>query len=84
MTKMTIFNVQRVISQKASKPDIQFSFSENPSGASHSCKVYITESVIFNVQRPITQNVIKPDIWFLSSTCHLILLYIFARLQENL
>ena len=70
-------------------------FCKSPHGASHWCKVYknITETVIiiiifffffFNVQRPITQKVIKPDIWFVSSTCHFILLYIFARLQENL
>ena len=30
MTQMTIFNVQRAISQKASKPDLQFSFSADP------------------------------------------------------
>ena len=60
-------------------------FCRSSHGASHSCKVYkyITETVIFNVQRPITQNVIKPDLWFLWSKCHLMLLYIFARLQDN-
>ena len=54
MTKLTIFNVQRAITQKVSKPDLQFLFSvDPPHGASHTCKVYkymyITESVNFNV-----------------------------------
>ena len=63
-----------------------FFFCRSPHGASHLCKVYkyVTETVIFSVQRPVTQKKIKPDIWFLRSTCHLILLFIFARLQENL
>ena len=30
MTEMTIFNVQRAISQKASKPELLFSFSADP------------------------------------------------------
>ena len=79
-TQMTIFNVQRAITQKVSKPDLHFSFSAD------SCKVYkyITETVNFNGQRPIIQKAIKQDLWFLCSTCHLMLLYIFARLQENL
>ena len=66
MTEMTTFNVQRAISQKASKSELQFSFCRSPHGASHSCKVnkYITETVIFNAERPITQKVIKPDIRF--------------------
>ena len=35
MTEMIIFNVQRAISQKASKPDLQFSFSADPLMALH-------------------------------------------------
>ena len=38
---------------------------------------------ILNGQRPIAQKVIKPDLWFLCSTCHLMLLYVFAGRQEN-
>ena len=82
---MTIFDVQRAITQKVSKPDLQFSFSADPIMVLHiQVCMNITETVIFNVRRSITQEVIKLDIWFLSSTCHLMLLYIFARLQENL
>ena len=58
MTEMTIFNVQRAINQKLSKPDLQFSFSADSLKVVHIRVKYITETVIFNVQRPITQKVI--------------------------
>ena len=78
---MTIFNVQR-----AQLKDLVLIFCRSPHGALHACKIYkfTKETVIFNAQRPITQQVIKPDLWFFCSTYHLILLYIFARLQGNL
>ena len=59
MTEMTIFNVQRAITKKLSKPDLQFSFSADSLMVVHIHVKYITETVIFNVQRPITQKVIK-------------------------
>ena len=37
MTEMIIFNGQRAISQKASKPDLQFSFSADPLMVFHIC-----------------------------------------------
>ena len=85
MTEMTIFNVQRAISQKSSKPELQFSFSADPLMVLHICVKFtsISMKMLFSMLKE-TQKVIKPDIWFLRSTCHLILLYIFARLQENL
>ena len=55
MTEMTIFNVQRAVSQKASKPDLPFYFfCRSPHGASHSCKVYknITGTVILMFKDP--------------------------------
>ena len=85
MTEMNIFNVQRTITQKVSKSDLQFSFSAHPLMVLHMFVklTSITETVIFNVQRPITQKVLNQT-WFLCSTCDLMLLYIFARLQEKL
>ena len=83
MTETIIFNVQRAITQKISKPDLLFSFSADLLMVLHICvklTKYIAETVIFNVQRPITQKIIKSAVWFLCSTCHLILLYIFVRL----
>ena len=53
MTEMTIFNVQRAITQKVSKPDLHILvFCRSPHCASNSCKVnkYIIETIIFDVK----------------------------------
>ena len=85
MIEVTIFNSQRAITQKVSKPDLQFSFCADSLIVLHfRAKLILTETVIFTVQRPITQKVIKADLWFLCFACHIMLLYSFARLQENL
>ena len=42
------------------------------------------EMAIFNVQRAITPNIGKPDLWVLCSACHLIMLYICVKFQENI
>ena len=64
MIEMNIFNIQRALTQKVSKLDLQFFFSADPLMVLHisvTLTKYIIKTVIFNVQRPITQNVIKPD-----------------------
>ena len=50
MTEMTIFDVQRAITKKVSKPELQFSFSAVPLMVLHfQVCMNITETVIFNV-----------------------------------
>ena len=69
MTETIIFNVQRAITQKISKPDLLFSFSADLLMVLHICvklTKYIAETVIFNVQRPITQKIIKSAVWLSS------------------
>ena len=84
MTEMTIFNVQRVITQKSNSTRLTvLVFCRSPHGITQSCKVnkYIIETVVFNVQRPITQKVIKPDMVLVF---YMLSLYIFARLKEKI
>ena len=83
MTERTIFNVQRAITQKVSKPDLQFLISADPLMVLHiSVKFTVITETYFNVQRPIVKKVIKPGLWYLCSKCQLKLLYNFARLKE--
>ena len=51
MTEMTIFNVQRAISQKASKPELQFSFSADPLIVLHICVKFtsISQKMLFSM-----------------------------------
>ena len=63
MTEMTIFNVQRAITQKVSKSGLQFSFSADPLMVLYiSVKLTsLSQKLLFSMQRPITKKVIEPD-----------------------
>ena len=49
MTEITIFNVQRAITQKVSKPDLQFLFSTDPLKVLHIRVKFISQKLLFSM-----------------------------------
>ena len=49
MTEMTIFNVERAITQKVSKPDLQFSFCADPLMVLHIHVKFTSQNLLFSV-----------------------------------